>query len=111
MVLDGASLHLTTELQHGDWYDIDNSLPAKPSSGRVFKLWVEHDVLSMNNSYAYVILPNVSAKEVAKWAKRPEVKILENALNCQSIQYGDQICRITWHDENTKPTIELIKVQ
>ena len=111
VVLDGASLNLTTEIQHGDWYDIDNSLPAKPSSGRVFKLWVEHDVSSMNNSYAYVILPNASAKSVAKWAKRPAVKILENTSNCQSIQYGDQICRITWHNENTKPTIEVIKVQ
>ena len=109
VVLDKSTLHLSTELQQGDWYDIDNTLPAKPSSGRVFKLWVEHDVTSMNNSYAYVILPNASARKVAKWAKNPEVEILENTLKSQSIKYRNTICRITWHDENTKPTIEVIK--
>ncbi len=109
VVLDGASLHLSTDVQHGDWYDIDNTLPAKPSSGHVFKLWVEHDTSSMNNSYAYVILPNTSARGVAKWAKQPKVRILENTAECQSIQYGNRICRITWHDVNTKPTIEVFE--
>ena len=109
VLLDGASFNLTTDLQQGNWYDIDNTLPAKPSSGRVFKLWVEHDVASRNNSYAYVILPYASAKEVAKWAKRPQVEIVENSSECQTIKYGKRICRIVWHDENTKPTIEIIQ--
>lgn len=111
VVLDGASLHLSTDVQHGNWYDIDNTLPAKPSSGRVFKLWIEHDTSSMNNSYAYVILPNTSARGVAKWAKQPKVRILENTSECQSVQYGNRICRITWHDVNTKPTIEVFEVK
>ena len=107
VVLDGASLHISTQMQQGNWYDIDNTLPAKQDSGRVFKLWVEHDASSMDNSYAYVILPYVSARQVAKWAKKPEVEIIENTSKGQSVRYGNRICRITWHDENTKPTIEV----
>lgn len=109
VLLDGASFNLTTDFQQGNWYDIDNTLPAKLSSGRVFKLWVEHDVASKNNSYAYVILPYASAKGVAKWAKRPQVEIVENTSECQTIKYGKRMCRIVWHDENTKPTIEIIQ--
>lgn len=108
VVLDNSKLNLTTEVQSGDWYEIDNTLPAKPSSGQVFKLWVEHDPSSAANTYAYVILPYASAKNVAKWAKRPKVEIVENTSECQTIKYGDQICRIIWHDENTKPTIEVL---
>lgn len=107
VALDGATMKLSTEIQRGNWYDIDNTLPAKLDSGRVFKLWVEHDVSSRDNSYAYVILPNSSARQVAKWAKKPKVKIIENTSKCQSIQYGGRIFRITWNDENTLPTIEV----
>ena len=95
-------------MQHGNWYDIDNTLPAKQDSARVFKLWVEHDVSSSDNSYAYVILPNSSARQVARWAKKPEVKIIENTSKCQSIKYGNKIYRVVWHDENTRPTVEVI---
>lgn len=109
VTLDGASLCLSTQLQQGSWYDIDNTLPVKQDSGRVFKLWVQHDVSSMNNTYAYVILPYASAGKVARWAKRPTVKIVENTVERQIIQYGDRTCRVIWHDENTKPTIEVFE--
>ena len=107
VTLDGAALRLSTEVQQGNWYDIDNTLPAKLDSGRVFKLWVEHKVKSADNAYAYVILPYSSAEQVAKWAKKPKVKILENTTKCQCIQYGNHVYRVVWHDENTKPTIEV----
>ena len=100
VVLDDASLHLSTEIQEGNWYDIDNTLPAKQDSGRVFKLWVEHDASSKDNTYAYVLLPHKSARQVAKWAKRPEVEIIENTSKCQSVRYRNQICRIGWYEEN-----------
>lgn len=109
VALDGAPLCLSTEIQHGNWYDIDNTLPAKQDSGRVFKLWVQHDMLSADNSYAYVILPYATAGKVARWAKRPKVKIIENTSERQIIKYGDKTCRIVWHDENTKPTIEVLE--
>ena len=111
VALDGSALHLSTEVQHGSWYDIDNTLPEKQDSGRVFKLWVEHDVSSAENTYAYAIIPNMSAGQVSKWVKQPKVKIIENTPKCQSIRYGNKIYRIIWHDENTKPTIEVIAVQ
>lgn len=107
VALDDADLQLSTEVQNGNWYDIDNTLPAKLDSGRVFKLWVKHDVSSADNAYAYAILPYSSAKQVAKWARKPKVKILENTSKCQAVRYGDKVCRIIWHDENTRPTIEV----
>lgn len=107
VTLDGADLQLSTDVQNGNWYDIDNTLPAKLDSGRVFKLWVKHDASSTDNAYAYAILPYSSAKQVAKWARKPKVKILENTSKCQVVRYGDKVCRIIWHDENTRPTIEV----
>ncbi len=107
VALDGAALQLSTEVQHGNWYDIDNTLPAKLDSARIFKLWVEHDATSADNTYAYAILPYSSARQVARWAEHPKVKIIENTTECQSIQYGGRRYRVIWHDENTRPTIEV----
>jgi len=48
-------------------------------------LWFDHGVNPANASYAYVLLPNQTAAQVASYASNPNILMLENSTRAQGV--------------------------
>lgn len=77
-------LVVTAGPQTGAWSDIGTGSTA-PLTEQVFNLWIDHGTAPTNGSYAYVVLPNVTPKQMAEKAKTADLRILENSRNTQAV--------------------------
>lgn len=83
----GGNITLSTAVQKGDWYHINNSTSKNEISGNVFKLWLDHGAKPQNADYAYIVLPGVkSAKEMKKF-KGNDLQILANSSAMQAVYH------------------------
>jgi len=98
ITLDNAKINVSDKMQSGDWYKIDHIYKDNIDSGRVFKLWVDHDVTRSDNSYAYALLPCTDAAKTAKLAKSgAKVKILANTEKIQAVKHN-RVTYIVFHE-------------
>jgi len=82
-----SGLALSTEVQKGDWYHINNSFSKEVVSGNVFKLWLNHGIKPLNASYAYVVLPGVSKTSDLKSFKASDLQIIANTEKVQAVYH------------------------
>jgi hyaluronate lyase len=70
----------------GGWSDVtgDKRGPAPPFTDDYLKLWYDHGARPAGAAYAYVLLPNLAAGEVAAYAARPEIVVLVNSSAMQA---------------------------
>lgn len=70
VALDGAHIHVSTDVQTGDWGAIDPALEGRTDSRRIFKAWLEHPEALVDSdgtaSYWFAILPDVGRMQVRK---------------------------------------------
>lgn len=104
--IDGMPMRVSTGLQRGKWDDIEPSFHDRWDEGEVFKCWFEHPLEQLAGdgvagSYAYMVLPCLSAEETAANAKRifkgsrkALVRILQNDSACQAVEHGETLCAV-----------------
>lgn len=80
--------------QTGAWRDIFTADSATPITKDVFSLWLDHGVKPEGASYACLILPGATPKQVADYAQHPDVKILSNNPSLQAAQTGGLIMAV-----------------
>ncbi len=73
-----------TQPRKGSWYDINQSYPMT-QSGEVFAAWIDHGLTPRDAAYAYVVLPNTDATQLAAYVPP---QILANTPQLQAV----------WHD-------------
>lgn len=78
----------TNEKQSGSWNLINANRSKKVVQGKVFKLWFNHGHDPVNQSYAYIVKPNMSENEM-KGNKALHTKILENTPAVQAVENED----------------------
>jgi chondroitin AC lyase len=84
---EGGDITLSTQVQKGNWYHINNSHPKEEISGDVFKLWINHGSKPANGQYAYVVLPGVKDAEMKKF-DASTVKVLANSEDVQAVYHS-----------------------
>jgi chondroitin AC lyase len=73
--------------QKGSWSRIHVTSSSKEVQKKIFNLWVDHGSKPREASYAYMILPIESEKELNNFAINPPVRILKNTSRTQAIQF------------------------
>ena len=77
------------ERRTGRWSDLNNRMDMgtdAPLTACYLTLWLDHGKDPAGGSYAYVLLPNKSAAQVAAYAARPGIAILENSAEVHAVK-------------------------
>lgn len=81
----GGNVNLTNKLQVGSWAKINANRSAAGVKGKVFKMWLNHGFDPVDQSYAYIVVPNVSVKDMGS-SKISPIKILANTAVLQAVE-------------------------
>lgn len=84
---EGGNFSLSTNLQKGNWFQINNSHPKKELFGNVFKLWINHGAKPVNGKYAYIVLPGVKAAEDMEQYDPGRVQVIANTELLQAVYH------------------------
>ena len=82
----GANLSARREARSGKWSDINAGGSTSSGTRNYLTLWFDHGVKPTNSTYAYVLLPNQTAAQVATYAAQPEIAILTNTPLVQAVR-------------------------
>ncbi|MGE7825678.1 polysaccharide lyase family 8 super-sandwich domain-containing protein [Paenibacillus sp. NPDC093718] len=75
---EGTKVHALREERSGTWGDVSNQATDRAVyKNRFLNLWFDHGKNPTGGSYAYTLLPNRTAGEVADYSTQPDVTILE----------------------------------
>lgn len=98
---NAGQLEITNQIQKGSWSLINGNGSKKEIKGRVFKMWFNHGVDPLNETYAYVVKPGVS-KEEMKSHPQSELKILANTSAMQAVKNEDlKMIQIVFYQAGT----------
>jgi len=82
-----AVVYAQREARSGSLYDLNTTYGSTNTCTRNYlSLWVDHGISPSNASYAYVLLPNQTADQVAAYAGNPQVTVLENSTRAQGVR-------------------------
>lgn len=84
---EGGNLNLSTAVQKGNWYQINNGHSKKELSGNVFKLWLDHGARPAGAQYAYVVLPGLKGAPEMKKFNPAGVAIISNTAAVQAVYH------------------------
>jgi len=82
-----TDLTLSTQMQHGSWYQINNAQAKKDVSGDVFKLWLNHGIKPTNAEYVYIVLPGIAKVKDLKSFKESDLQIIANTAAVQAVYH------------------------
>lgn len=71
----GATVKALREERTGSWQDINGGGSPTPITRRYLTLWLDHGANPNAESYAYILLPGISAKRTAEIAADPGIEI------------------------------------
>jgi chondroitin AC lyase len=84
------SAMLSLKTQTGNWHEIADPYSSDKVSGKVFKLWINHGVISAApKSYEYVVIPAISTKKMKQFVENPDIEILANQPDIQGVKLKD----------------------
>jgi len=81
-----ARVHVKAGPQTGSWAEIGAG-SGETVSRDVFSLWLEHGKNVTNQSYQYIVMPNVDAAALAARVERNAVEILSNTPTLQAVRH------------------------
>ena len=85
----GGNVVMNLGKQHGNWREINKSMPDLNVTKPVFTLAVDHGVKPSDATYAYIVVPEAAdAKTLDSYAKR-HVSILSNTPDLQAVEQTD----------------------
>jgi len=73
--------------QSGSWSLINRSGSDEKITRDVFSLWFEHGEEPQNDTYCYIVLPDVSAEEMESRGKDHGFTVLKNEAHIQAVQH------------------------
>ena len=79
-----TNLHAAYVANTGSWYAIDNSESTTSYTDDYLTLWFNHGKQPTNASYAYVVLPNYTAANMAAYAASPDMVVITNTTTVQA---------------------------
>nr|WP_121273184.1 polysaccharide lyase family 8 super-sandwich domain-containing protein [Pedobacter schmidteae] len=93
-----GNIRLTNEKQKGSWNLINANRSKNVVEGKVFKLWFDHGVDPVKQSYAYIVRPGISENEMVR-GQASAIRILSNTPLIQAVGNDDlQMVQIVFHE-------------
>ncbi|MDH8702455.1 chondroitin AC lyase [Dysgonomonadaceae bacterium PH5-43] len=86
---NGGNLKLSAATQTGTWQSINTSQSGNVVNEDVFKLWFNHGVKPTNDSYAYVVVPEVNTIDKVKAYNTDNINILSNTEAIQAVEHKE----------------------
>ncbi|RAV09899.1 polysaccharide lyase family 8 super-sandwich domain-containing protein [Paenibacillus contaminans] len=81
-----ATVHGLRESRTGAWKDINSNESTTPFTNNFLSLALGHGTNPTDASYAYAVLPNKTAADMANYASNPDITILENSADAQAVK-------------------------
>ena len=87
-VFPGKNQDVKTSIdkRKGSWSLIDKVSSDKPITDTIFTAYLSHQ---NNNSYSYLVKPNITLNETKKLADHMSIKIIQNTTDSQALQVGE----------------------
>ena len=83
-----TAVNLLREDRTGNWIDINYGALNQPTVTKgYFTMWTDHGKNPQGATYAYVLLPGLSADQTARYAGQPTVKVLANDARVQAVRH------------------------
>ena len=96
-----ATVNLSNQTQKGRWSDITDqkNISNKIVNEKVFMLWFDHGDHPQNASYDYIVVPNVTKRQLNETANsNRNIIILSNTSQIQAVKHSKlQICQIAFY--------------
>ena len=89
---DPCTFYLKNGVQRGGWPRVTVSYPeenGKTIEEKVFLLYLTHGICPEQATYAYAVLPGMTADETARYQERPAVEILSNTPLLQAVRHAE----------------------
>ena len=83
---DTTDVNFQREARTGSWKEINTTGSEQLITRNYMKMSINHGVNPSNGSYSYVLLPNKSKEETAKYSENPDIKILANNEKVQAVK-------------------------
>ncbi|MDH3346229.1 MAG: polysaccharide lyase beta-sandwich domain-containing protein, partial [Kiritimatiellaceae bacterium] len=80
-----------SETIEGNWNGSFPTRGNRPASGDVFSIWIDHGVSPTNETYAYRILPQVSAEKVEAIQSGERSRLVINSETVQAVEKDEKI--------------------
>jgi len=81
-----TNLQASFAANSGSWSQINSGDSSAVHTDNYLKLWFNHGLQPTNATYAYVILPNMTASSVSNYALNPDIVILTNTPSVQAVK-------------------------
>lgn len=81
-----AEVNFQREARTGSWKEINTTGTEQVITRNYMKMSISHGVNPSNGSYSYVLLPNKSKEETAKYSENPDIKVLANNEKVQAVK-------------------------
>lgn len=105
-----SSINVKRDTRTGSWKEINNGQSATPITNTFFTMWKDHGTNPTNDTYEYVLLPNISKEDTASYAESSEIEILVNNEDVQAVRENSKniFAANFWNDKEVE--VDGIKV-
>ncbi|MBB6714488.1 polysaccharide lyase 8 family protein [Clostridium gasigenes] len=99
----GSSINVKKDTRTGAWKDINTTKTSTLKTDTYFTMWNNHGINPKNDTYEYVILPNMSKDEVKAYSSKSDIKVIINNENVQAVKENNKniVAANFWNNEET----------
>ncbi|MGF1925690.1 MAG: polysaccharide lyase family 8 super-sandwich domain-containing protein, partial [Bacteroidia bacterium] len=94
---NGGKINVQSGEQSGSWFNINANRSKEEVKGKVFKLWFNHDLDPVDQTYSYIVKPGVSEREMMN-SNLSMINIIANDVGMQAVAHSDlQMVQVVFH--------------
>ena len=86
--LQPTRIGLRNEMQRGSRWEINHQYPKDEVGHDVFTAWINHGVGPRDDSYAYLVVPDVDRTSIESWATKSSLEIVANQPTLQAVRHN-----------------------
>ncbi|MDF2651547.1 MAG: hypothetical protein K0Q73_7352, partial [Paenibacillus sp.] len=104
----GAAIKGLREARSDNWRSVNNGGDIATETDNYITLWYDHGTNPVDQTYAYVLLPNKSSTATAQYKDSPDITILENSSEVHAVKENklNLIGANFWKDESK--TVDIV---
>ncbi len=98
----GGKVSVSNQAQTGNWRTINKAQPDTPVYKDVFKLWFNHGISPKQQTYAYIVAPNIQTVNAAAAYPVDNIRILANTDSVQVVRHEQlNLCGMVFYKAAT----------
>ncbi len=85
----GGNVTIQLKKQEGSWKKINVSGSSDKISRHVFSTWISHGSNPKNDSYCYIVVPNIIAESIQQNKNLKQIEFVRNDTSVQAVKFGN----------------------